>query len=189
MKRMFGIAGGSLTLALVAQILATGPASADDTTVDVEVTQGSLTISSQPASTTLTGARFSETEPSTAEGSFGSITVTDGRGLTSVGWTLTASSTDFTGLSDPGQSIVLSATSPFTFEATTVTVGPDPTSGVGTAAGGALTSAGTGVAIATGTNAVGLGDITYTWNPDVSLVVPANTPAQTYRGTVTLTVA
>jgi hypothetical protein len=165
-----------------------GPASAGPTTVDVQVTAGSLTVSAQPSSSTLTGARFNENNPSTASGSLGTIEVKDGRGLT-LPWTMTASSTNFIGQTDSGESITLSPSSPLTFAASTVSVSPSAR-GVGTALGGALTAAGSAVTIATGTNAtLATGDVTYSWTPDLSLVVPAGTPAQTYRGTVTLTVS
>ena len=188
MRRLL-IASAVLTL-LGAISVALAPAiSAGDTTVNVEVTGGALSISSQPASATLTGAQYSATAPSTASGAFGMIEVTDGRGLTTP-WTVSASSTDFVGLANPAQSIALGASSPLTFEPATVTVGPAGSDGAGTALGGALTAASTPQAIATGTNAaLAAGNVTYQWNPQLTLVVPAGTAPQTYRGTVTLTVA
>jgi hypothetical protein len=186
----------SLTVALVTAALAaslalgSGPASAGDTTVDVVVTEGALTISAQPASATLTGAVFNQNLSSTASGQFGNVTVSDGRGV-SLPWTLTASSTNFTGQTDGTKSINLSASSPLSFGAVaSPTVGPNATSGTCTVSGGSLQAANSPVSIATGANLLtGLEPVTCTFNSNVTQTVPANTPAQTYRGTVTLTVA
>jgi hypothetical protein len=190
MKKSIRLLGFALGVATAAALLLPGSAQAGDTTVDAVVAAGSLTISSQPASTTLTGATFNQALPSQATGSFGNVTVSDGRGLP-VPWALTASSTNYVGLSDNTKSVNLSATSSLQFGAVaSPTVGPSGTAGTCTVSGGNLTSAGSGVAIATGTNLLTqLNPVTCTFNPSLTLNVPANTPAQTYRGTVTLTVA
>lgn len=189
MMKRITLAG--LLMAVAAAFALPLPASASNhtgtTTVDVVVAAGALTLSAHPSAATLAGAQFNATLPSQATGAFGTIEVTDGRGLV-VPWTLTAASTNFTGVANGTDSIALSAGSPLQFAASTVTVAPNG-GGVGTAAGGSLVAANTGVAIATGTNASILGDVVYSWNPDATITVPANTPAQTYRGTVTLTVA
>lgn len=188
-KRQISVAVAALTVAL-ATFAGLGPASAGPTTVDAVVGAGALTISAQPTSATLTGGVFNETLPSQATGSFGDVTISDGRGL-SLPWSLTASSTNFVGQTDNTKSIALGATSPFQFGAVaTPTIGPNVTSGTCVVAGGSLVAANTGVAIATGTNLLtGLAPTTCTFDSTATLTVPANTPAQTYRGTVTLTAA
>ncbi|MGH2724653.1 MAG: hypothetical protein ACRDI0_10420 [Actinomycetota bacterium] len=187
-RRILGLAVAAMAVA--GSMTLGGPASAGDTTVDAVVTAGSLTISSQPASATLTGAVFNETLPSQATGAFGDVTVSDGRGI-SLAWSMTASSTNFVGQTDNTKSIPLSAGSPLQFGAVaSPTIGPNATSGTCVVEGGSLVAANTGVAIATGANLLtGLTPTTCTFNPDLTLTVPANTPPQTYRGTVTLTVA
>ncbi len=174
--------------ASIAGRVPSGPAAAGPTQVDAVVTQGALSISAQPTSAELSGAQYNETLPSQATGSFGNVTVSDGRGL-SAPWTLTASSTNFVGQSNPASSISLSVANPLSFGAVaTPTVGPNVGSGICAVAGGNLVASNTGVAIATGTNALlNLNGFTCTFNPNLTLNVPANTPPQTYRGTVTLT--
>jgi hypothetical protein len=136
----------------------------------------------------LTGAKFNANLPSTASGAFGAITITDGRGLATP-WTLSASSTNFVGVSDGTKSVTLSAASPLTFAPATVSISPS-NGGVGTAAGAALVLAGAGLPIATGTNSLAVLDpVQYSFNPNLTLVIPASTPPQTYRGIVTLTLA
>lgn len=62
--------------------------------------------------------------------------------------------------------------------------------GAGTAAGASLVSAGASLPIAIGTNSLAVLDpVQYSFNPNVTLTIPASTPPQTYRGTVTLTLA
>lgn len=185
-RLVFGTSSVLLALALQAFI---GPAAADNANVSVDavVTQGSLTLSA-PTSANLTGAAFNANLPSQASGAFGTVTVTDGRGLATP-WTLSASSTNFVGLSDGTKSVALSPTSPLTFAPATVSVSP-ASGGVGTAAGASLVLAGVGLPIATGTNSLTVLDpVQYSFNPNVTLTIPANTPPQTYRGTVTLTLA
>lgn len=186
MRKRLGFGAGSVLLALASQAFV-GLAAADDVLVDVVVTQGSLTLSA-PTSATLSGARFNANLPSQASGAFGTVTVTDGRGLAAP-WTLSAASTNFVGLSDATKSVTLSPTSPLTFAPATVSVSP-ASGGAGTATGASLVLAGAGLPIATGTNSLAVLDpVQYSFNPNVTFTIPANTPPQTYRGTVTLTLA
>lgn len=185
-RLVFGASSVLLSLAPQAFI---GPAAADthNVSVDAVVTQGSLTLSA-PTSASLTGAVFNANLPSQASGAFGTLTVTDGRGLATP-WTLSASSTNFVGLSDGTKSVTLSPTSPLTIAPSTVSVSP-VSGGAGTAAGASLVLSGVGLPIATGTNSLTVLDpVQYSFNPNVTLAIPANTPPQTYRGTVTLTLA
>ncbi|HJV05478.1 MAG TPA: hypothetical protein VJ868_09470 [Actinomycetota bacterium] len=177
-------------LAAAMGILLPGSAQAGNTTVDAVVAGGALTISAQPASATLTGAQFNQALGSQATGQFGSVTVSDGRGLPTP-WTLTASSTNFVGVADPSKSVVLSPSSSLQFGAVAnPTVAPSALAGTCTVGGGNLTAPNSGVAIASGVNLLTqLNPVTCTFNPNLTLNVPANTPPQTYRATVTLTAA
>lgn len=191
MKKRRILVGVSLTGALTIAALAPGaPASAGDTQVDAVVTQGALTIAAQPSSSTLSGAQFNASLPSQATGAFGSVTVSDGRGLGNA-WSLSASSTNFVGQTNPANAINLSAGSPLQFGAVaSPTIGPNALAGTCVVAGGSLVAADTSVAIATGTNLLTqLNPTTCAFDPNLTLNVPAGTPAQTYRATVTLTAA
>lgn len=191
MRKRQIMVGIALTGALTIAALAPGtPAVAGPTQVDAVVTAGALTISAQPSNATLTGAQFNAALPSQATGSFGSVTVSDGRGLGSA-WSLTASSTNFVGVTDNSKSIALSPTSALQFAAVpTPTIGPNALAGTCVVAGGSLVAANSGVAIATGANLLTqLNPTTCSFNPDATLNVPAGTSAQTYRATVTLTAA
>lgn len=107
MRKRLLFSTSSILLALASQALI-GPAAAQSSanvSVDAVVTQGSLTLSA-PTSANLTGAVFNANLPSQANGAFGTVTVTDGRGLATP-WTLSASSTNFVGLSDGTKTVTL----------------------------------------------------------------------------------
>ena len=192
MKTRFSVLGLAAAAATAAMLAVPGAASAGDTTVDAAVSTGVLTISAQPASATLTGAVFNESLPSQASGQFGNVTVSDGRGLPTP-WTLTASSTNFVGQTDGTKSVTLSSTSSLDFGSVGApTVGPSATAGTCTVPGASITAPGGAgaVTIASGANLLTqLDPVTCTFDPELTLNVPANTPPQTYRGTVTLAVA
>jgi hypothetical protein len=190
MRKRWILTATVASAATVAAFGLAGPAAAGPTTVDVSVGAGSLTIAAQPESATLGGAQFNAALPSQATGSFGNVTVSDGRGL-GAGWTLSAQSTNFTGLTDNTKSISLSAANPLVMGAVlNPTIGPNVTSATCLVNGTTLVAANTPLAMATGLNLLtGLDPATCTFNSEVTLNVPANTPAQTYRGVVTLTVA
>lgn len=192
-KRRMVLAVAALATA-VGALAGQAPAGATEhsgtTTVDAVVTQGALTISAQPASATLGGAKFNASLPSQATGQFGAVTISDGRGV-GTAWSLTAASTNFVGQTDSTKSVALGLSNTLDFGAVAApTIGPSATAGSCTVAGGSLTAANTGVSIATGANLLTqLDPTTCSFDPSLTLNIPAGTPAQTYRGTVTLTVA
>jgi hypothetical protein len=111
----------------------------------------------------------------TISGALGPVTVTDDRALLSASWTATAASTDWT---------TGGATSAETIPATVV--GYDPgsitTTGTITATGTPITLSGTATPVVAGTD--GVGDNTATWDPVISVAVPASAVGGTYTGTL-----
>jgi hypothetical protein len=108
------------------------------------------------------------------------VSVTDDRALLSASWTATASSTDWTTGGGTG-----SETIPAT------DVGYDPgtitTTGTITVIGTPITLSGTGTPVVTGT--AGVGDNTASWNPTLSVAVPASAVGGLYTGTLTQSVS
>lgn len=112
-----------------------------------------------------------------AEGAFPVATVTDTR-TTNPGWTLTASSTDFTGPATiPGTVLGITPELVAQDEGVTVTPGPAVPAGTGFTAGTTLATAPAGSG--TGTSQVGA---------DLTFEAPTSTPPGAYVSTVTVTV-
>lgn len=153
-----------------------GPGGGDpDTTVTFTVSSGALSMSA-PATTDL----GSGAPGTTISASLGVVTVTDDRALLSATWSTTASATDWT---------TGGATPPETIPVTDI--GYDPgaitTTGTITATGTPVTLAGTAAAVVTGT--AGVGNNTATWNPSMSVAVPASAVGGSYTGTLTQSVS
>lgn len=168
--RSLSVAAAVAALVLIQPGLAVA---ADDpaTTVTYTVTSGALTLSA-PVSVAL----GSGAPGTTISGALGPVTVTDNRALASASWTVTAAETDFTS----GAS---------TIPATDA--GYDPgsitTTGTITATGTPVTLTNSAQTVVTGS--AGVGDNTATWNPTVSVAVPASAVSGTYTGTLTQSVA
>lgn len=148
-----------------------GSASAVDSTIVFSVDSGALTTSA-PVSASL----GSGNPGTTIVGALGAVTVTDDRALLDASWTTTSSSTDFTtGGATPAETIPATD------------VGYDPgsitTTGTITATGTPITLSGTSAPVVTGS--AGVGDNTASWNPAISVAVPAAAVGGTYTGTVT----
>ncbi len=146
-----------------------------DTTVTFAVTTGALSMSA-PVSVDL----GSGAPGTTISGALGPVTVTDDRALLSASWTTTAASSDWTtGSATPTETIPASD------------VGYDPgsitTTGTITATGTPITLSGTATPVVTGTD--GVGDNTATWDPTISVAVPASAVGGTYTGTLTQSVS
>jgi hypothetical protein len=174
MRKTLLVAG---TAAVLAVGLAT-PAMADDTTATFNVTGGTLTVAGQP-SATLTDAAIANA----AEGALGVVTVTDARNNANSAWTATAQSGSFTtGVGDANRSIPNTAA--------TYTTGV-VTEGLGAADNAAITSAAGvfGVDARTAASNTGFGDNAATWNPMLSIMVPAGTLSGIYSGVVTTSVS
>ncbi|MEU8272278.1 hypothetical protein AB0B89_34645 [Sphaerisporangium sp. NPDC049002] len=153
------------------------PAMAVDTTVTFAITTAGLTITAPGAvnigSVASGGATIS--------GQIGPVTVTDLRATLNGSWTATVTGTDFT---------TGGATGPETIPVINVSYSPGPataTTGTGTFTPGAggiinvLEIAFTGTAL-TGNNSA-------TWNPTLTVTIPAAAVGGTYTGTVTHSVA
>jgi hypothetical protein len=138
------------------------------------LTAGALSISAPTAGVSL-GSQLASTTSSTISGSLGVVTVTDQRGGTTT-WTASAISTAFTppaGPADPASNV--------SYGAGTITVSPTV---VATAVGATdLTGVST---VVTGAST---GISTASWNPTISVVVPANYAPGVYSATITHSVA
>lgn len=152
------------------------PAGGDpDTTVTFEVTTGALSMSA-PVSVNL-GAGAPGT---TINGNVGAVSVTDDRALLVASWTVTAAASDWTtGGGTPAETVPATD------------VGYDPgsitTTGTITATGTPITLSGTAATVVTGT--AGVGNNTASWNPALSVAVPASAVGGTYTGTLTESVS
>ena len=146
-----------------------------DTTVTFTVSGGSLSLTA-PTSVDL-GTNGPGT---TLTGSLGVVTVTDNRAAVDATWTAVASASDWTtGGGTPAETIPATD------------AGYDPgsitTTGTVTATGTPITLAGTPAPVVTGT-AIN-GSNTASWNPAISVAVPASAVAGIYAGTITQSVS
>ncbi|MFD5437977.1 hypothetical protein ACFWJ4_38225 [Kitasatospora sp. NPDC127067] len=168
--RILPAAAASVALVLVQPGLA--DAAADpSTTVTFTVTSGALSMS------VPVGAALGSGAPGTQISSpIGPVTVTDNRALLSASWTVTASETDFT-----NGSSTLPATS------AAYTVGTVTTTGTITVTPTNVTLSNSPQVVVTGS--AGVEDNTASWDPTVSVALPAGAISGTYTGTLTHSVA
>jgi hypothetical protein len=168
--RKFLLLAGALASLVVVTALPAGAA----TPATFTLLAGTLSISAPTLGVSL-GSQVSLITPSTISGSLGVVTVSDQRGGTTT-WTASVISTAFTppaGPADPASNVSYAAgtiTASATVVATAVAA-PDLT-GVSTV----VTGASTGVSSAS-------------WNPTISVVVPANFAPGVYAATITHSVA
>jgi hypothetical protein len=152
------------------------PAAADpDTTVTFTVSSGALSLTAPDTVDLGTNA-----PGTTITGGVGPVTVTDDRALLAAAWIATAASSDWTtGAATPAETIPAGD------------VGYDPgaitTTGTITATGTPITLAADPQPVVTGT--AGVGDNTATWDPTLSVAVPAGAVVGTYTGTLTQSVS
>ncbi|MEU6652753.1 hypothetical protein ABZ904_25795 [Streptomyces sp. NPDC046900] len=168
--RSLSVAATAAALVLVQPGLAVA---ADDpsTAVSFAVTSGALSLSA-PVSTNI-GSGAPGTQIS---GRIGAVSVTDDRALLSASWSVTAAETDFTS----GASTIPATNA-------TYTVGTVTTTGTITATPTNVTLSNTAQTVVTGS--AGVGDNTATWNPTVTVHVPAGAVGGGYTGTLTQSVA
>jgi hypothetical protein len=173
----------AITAAVFALPAAGAFAASGSTTLTVPLTGGTLSISA-PASASLAAA--SVAPGSTSTGSLGSTTVTDNRG-TLAGWSVTVLASGNL-VDGSGDVITLTAaSSTLTWATGAVSAsGSSVLSGVSAGAGGLVS---TNVAAAAVTAVSLFGGGTFTFNPSLSFVVPANVKAGSYTTTVVQTVA
>lgn len=161
-----------VTAATLATVGTAGTAQASDTTTTFIVDGGAMSISA-PAAADLgevaTGA-------ASVQGSLGPVTVTDERGALVAEWGVTASSSNFTTGGATAAETVPKANVLYTPGATTAS---SPATGVFTPTPGAL---GLPLPIYTG---AAVGNNSATWNPTITITLPAQAVAGTYTGTIT----
>lgn len=166
------LAGLTLTAASVGAFV---PAHAADTTTTFTLTGGSLTISA-PGSSNLGSAA---TGAASVSGTLGDVTVTDNRGALVAVWNATVQSSTFAHNSD----------SAFDIAATSVNYAPGVPTGSGAVftpgVGGLLGGAVPLPAV----TAAGAGNNTATWDPRVTVALPAQSVVGTYTGTITHSVS
>jgi hypothetical protein len=153
--------------------LAALPAGAD-TTATFTLTAGSLSISAPTGAVSL-GSQVASTSASTLSGPLGSVTVTDQRGGPTT-WTASVIATAFTppaGPADPASNVSYAA-GPITVSATVVATAVPATNLTGVTT--VVTGSSTGISTAT-------------WNPIISVLVPANFAPGVYSATITHSVA
>jgi hypothetical protein len=160
-----------------------GAATTGDTTTTFTLTAGVLAIT-VPASKAL-GSYATGTANTTAA-LLGTVSVADGRGALLGTWTTSVSSTDFTTGAATANETIAKANADYWSGAAL------STSGVGTFTPGQLTS-GNKVTLASSRNAfvttVIVGNNTASWNPTVSVNIPAAAVVGDYTGTITHSVA
>jgi hypothetical protein len=164
-----------LLLASAIGVLAAATAlpTAAATTATFELTAGGLSISAPTGSVSL-GSQTASTSQSTITGALGDVTVTDQRGGVTT-WTASVISTAFT--PPAGPAVPASNVS--------YTTGSITASGVVAAPVAAPNL--TGVSpVATGASA---GISSASWNPNISVIVPANYAPGVYSATITHSVA
>lgn len=157
-----------------------------DTAVTFTIQGGGLSISApsgSPTAVPLTSAGLLSLTGTSVSGQLGTTTVTDTRGLATGGWTVVMTSTNFS--DGAGHTIPASAATGYSGAVTpSGTVIPSPTL---TAPAGASLAAPTGTTIVTAASILGANSASY--NPTVSVAIPANAVAATYTGTVTQSVS
>jgi hypothetical protein len=162
--------------AVTANARASSPAPGDpDTTVTFTVTVGALSMTAPVSANLGAGA-----PGSTIAGPIGAMTVTDDRALLSAAWAATASSTAFTtGGATPAETVPATAAiyAPGTLTST----------GTITLTGTPITLTGAAAPVVAGT--AGVGNNTATWNPALSVAVPAAAVGGAYTGTLTQSVS
>ena len=169
MGKMLFLAGAFAALAAVSAL----PAGAD-TTATFTLTAGGLSISA-PSGTVSLGSQAALNTTSTISGSLGVVTVSDQRGGTTA-WTASVISTAFTppaGPADPASNVsyAAGALTASAFVVPTAVAAPNLT-GVSTV----VTATSSGISSAS-------------WNPTISVIVPANFAPGVYSATITNSVA
>jgi hypothetical protein len=173
-RAMLALGAFAACAAFAALAAGTALPAAAATPASFTLTAGTLSISAPTASVSL-GSQVASALATTMSGQLGTVTVTDQRGGTTT-WVASVISTAFTPTAGPA----------------------DPASNVSYAAG-ALTDSATVVATAVGaTDLTGVSTVvtgastgisTVTWDPTISVIVPADYAPGVYTATITHSVA
>jgi hypothetical protein len=168
MRRFLLLAGAALAVAVAVPAVGATPAT-------FSITAGSLSLSA-PTSTVSLGTQTASGAPSILSGTLGTVSVTDNRGGVT-GWTASVISTAFT----PPTGAAVAATS------VSYLAGTVAHTGVGTFTPlPALSLAGVAPVVVA---AVVVGVNSASWNPTISIAVPAALDVGVYSATVTHSVA
>lgn len=166
-RLLVSTAAGLLVLAVAL------PASAETTTASITVTGGSLTITA-PTDAGGLGGQVSAATGGTLSGQLGQVQVVDARSAPAgSSWVASVVSTDFVPTSGPA------------IPATTVRYTAGTIAKVGTASYRANDSTDLTTATAAVTATEVTGDNTATWNPTISVTIPAGATAGVYNATIT----
>lgn len=142
------------------------------TTATFTLTAGALSISAPTGTVALGASQVASTSPRTFSGPLGTVTVTDERGGTTT-WVTSVISSAFTPVP---ASTAVPATA-VSYAAGTITV---------SALVGATTPATTDLTgVSPVVNGASTGISTASWNPTITVVVPANAAPGVYSGTIT----
>jgi hypothetical protein len=165
----------SAAVTSTAAVNAPAPGPSADTTVTFAVTSGALTITAPATANLGSGAPGTD-----ISGEVGTTTVTDDRALLSASWNATASATDFT---------TAGGTTPEIIPATEVDYAPGTitTTGGITATPHDITLDHEPQLVVAGT--AGVGNNTASWDPTLTVHVPAQAVVGTYTGTLTQSVS
>jgi hypothetical protein len=158
-----------------AAVSAPAPGPDANTTVTFAVTSGALTITAPATANLGSGAPGTD-----ISGEVGTTTVTDDRALLSASWNATASATDFT---------TAGGTTPEIIPATDVDYAPGTVTTTGgiTATPHDITLDHEPQLVVAGT--AGVGNNTASWDPTLTVHVPAQAVVGTYTGTLTQSVS
>jgi len=170
MRKVLLLAGSLATLAAAASL----PAAAA-TPVTFTLTAGALSISAPTAGVPLGSSQVASPSSHTFTGLLGTVTVTDDRGGIHA-WVASVIATAFTG--DAGQTAVA---------ATAVAYAPGAITVSGVVATTPATTDLTGVSPVV--NGASTGLAWASWNPTITVVVPAGAAPGVYSGTITHSVA
>jgi hypothetical protein len=165
-----------ISTATLATGLAATPAGAANTGTTFTITGGALSVSA-PTSADLGSVAVGSLAISKK---LGDVTVTDERGALTAAWTATVASTDFTTGTKTAAETVPAANVLYTPGLPTA---QSPATGVFLPTPGAL---GLPLPVYTG---VAVGNNSVTWNPTVTITLPAQAVAGTYTGTITHSVS
>jgi hypothetical protein len=178
--------GRALTVLAAAAVSATvGPACASttgNTATTFSVTGGTLAIT-VPTSTVNLGSA-SPGAQITAQ--LGTVQVTDARALLTAAWTSSVTSTSFTTGGGTGPETIANSSASYWSGPTTTTTGSGTFTPGQANSAAAVTLAASRTAF---TLTAGAGDNSASWNPTLSISVPAAAVVGTYTGTVTHSVA
>lgn len=198
------ILGTGLAAALAAGFLAPSAASATDsdpTTVTFTLADGGLSIAVATTADPVV-LTAGTTDDTSIGGSLPATTVTDARNSSTAGWTVTGASTAFASTADSIPATNVTITVPLVDVEATLSGGPstalagvftggsvagDPGGTIGRLTGTDLTTVLGTLPLVGGLMSNASNSVTY--NPTVSIRIPADTTAGTYTGTITQTVA